>query len=53
MVIDAVVMEHALVKDKKVFTIPRFVPPDPKPFKYLVFFNVVNGDVDPYRGRRC
>lgn len=50
MVIDAVVKEHALVKDKKVFTIPRFVPPDPKPFKYLVFFNVVNGDVDPYRG---
>lgn len=50
MVIDAVVKEHALVKGKKVFTIPRFVPPDPKPFKYMVFFNVVNGDVDPYRG---
>ncbi|AMV24745.1 hypothetical protein VT84_10140 [Gemmata sp. SH-PL17] len=48
--IDSVVKEHALVKDKKVFTIPRFVPPDPKPFKYMVFFNVVNGDVDPYRG---
>ncbi|MBP3960553.1 hypothetical protein J8F10_35460 [Gemmata sp. G18] len=48
--IDSIVKEHALVKDKKVFTIPRFVPPDPKPFKYMVFFNVVNGDVDPYRG---
>ena len=50
MTIDAVVKSHALVKDKKSFTIPRFVPPDTKPFKYMVFFNVVNGDVDPYRG---
>ena len=50
MVIDAVVKEHALVKGKKVFTIPRYVPPDPKPAKYMVFFNVVNGDIDPYRG---
>lgn len=50
MTIDSVVKTHALVKDKKVFTIPRFVPPDPKPLKYMVFFNVVNGDVDPYRG---
>ncbi len=50
MTIDAVVKSHALVKDKKAFTIPRFVPPDPKPFKYMVFFNVINGDVDPYRG---
>jgi len=48
--IEAVVKSHALVKDKKVFTIPRYVPPDPKPYKYMVFFNVVNGDVDPYRG---
>ncbi len=50
MAIDAIVKSHALVKDKKVFTIPRFVPPDPKPYKYMVFFNVVNGDIDPYRG---
>ncbi len=50
MKIEAVVKSHALVKDKKVFTIPRYVPPDPKPYKYMVFFNVVNGDVDPYRG---
>ncbi|MBN9119434.1 MAG: hypothetical protein J0I06_09795, partial [Planctomycetes bacterium] len=50
MTIEAVVKPHALVKDKKVFTIPRYVPPDPKPYKYMVFFNVVNGDVDPYRG---
>ncbi len=48
--IDTVIKSHALVKDKTVFTIPRYVPPDPKPYKYMVFFNVVNGDVDPYRG---
>lgn len=48
--IEAVIKAHALVKDKTVFTIPRYVPPDPKPYKYMVFFNVVNGDVDPYRG---
>ncbi len=50
MTIDAIVKSHALVKDKKVFVIPRYVPPDQKAFKYMVFFNVVNGDVDPYRG---
>ena len=50
MTIDAIVKSHALVKDKKVFVIPRYVPPDQKAYKYMVFFNVVNGDVDPYRG---
>ncbi|MCS6864941.1 MAG: hypothetical protein RMJ56_06120 [Gemmataceae bacterium] len=50
MTIEAIIKSHPLVKDKKVFTIPRYVPPDPKPTKYLVFFNVVNGEVDPYRG---
>lgn len=50
MTIETVVKPHALVKDKKVFVIPRYVPPDPKPYKYMVFFNVVNGDADPYRG---
>jgi hypothetical protein len=48
--IEAVIKPHALVKDKKVFTLPRYVPPDLKPTKYMVFFNVVNGEVDPYRG---
>jgi len=50
MTIEAVIKGHPLVKDKKVFVIPRFVPPDVKPTKYMVFFNIVNGDVDPYRG---
>lgn len=50
MTIEAIIKSHPLVKDKKVFTIPRYVPPDLKPTKYMVFFNVVNGEVDPYRG---
>lgn len=48
--IEAVIKPHALVKDKKVFTLQRYVPPDVKPTKYMVFFNVVNGEADPYRG---
>jgi hypothetical protein len=48
--IEAVIKGHPMVKDKNVFTIPRYVPPDIKPTKYMVFFNVVNGDIDPYRG---
>jgi hypothetical protein len=50
MTIEAIIKSHPLVQDKKVFTIPRYVPPDVKPTKYMVFFNVVNGEVDPYRG---
>ncbi|MBY0458925.1 MAG: hypothetical protein K2V38_16425, partial [Gemmataceae bacterium] len=50
MAIEAIVKEHALVKGKTGFTIPRYIPPDTKPLKYMVFFNVVNGDIDPYRG---
>jgi hypothetical protein len=39
-----------MVKGKKVVTLPRFVPPDGKDQKYLIFFNVFNGQIDPYRG---
>ena len=39
-----------MVKGKKAITIPRYVPPDRKNVKYLIFFNVVNGQLDPYRG---
>jgi len=48
--IDAVIKPHDLVKGKKTYIIPRYVPPDAKPYKYMVFFTVGNGDVDPYRG---
>ena len=39
-----------MVKGKKTITIPRYVPPDEKNTKYLIFFNVFNGQLDPYRG---
>jgi hypothetical protein len=51
MTIEMVVKDHQVVKDKKVITLPRYVPPDPKnPTKYLVFCEVYNGAIDPYRG---
>ena len=55
--IDLVIKSHAIAKDKDgkdkmSITIPRYVPPEGggKAVKYLIFFNVVNGQLDPYRG---
>lgn len=49
--IEIVVKDHEILKDKKVVTLPRYVPPDPKnPTKYLVFCEVYKGAIDPYRG---
>lgn len=48
--IELVIKSHDMVKDKKKITIPRYVPPDGKNSKYLIFFNVFNGQLDPYRG---
>jgi hypothetical protein len=50
--IDTVIKTHDVVKGKKKITIPRYVPPSAggKDVKYLIFFNVNGGDLDPYRG---
>jgi len=48
--VELVIKPHDMIKGKKVVTIPRFVPPDGKDQKYLIFFNVINGQLDPYRG---
>ncbi|MFO0824039.1 MAG: hypothetical protein U0792_13155 [Gemmataceae bacterium] len=48
--IELVIKSHDMVKDKKTITIPRLVRPDGKNSKYLVFFNIFNGQLDPYRG---
>lgn len=50
--IDLVIKPHAMVKGKKTITIPRYIPPDPKNanVKYLIFFNIYNDQLDPYRG---
>jgi hypothetical protein len=50
MAIELVIKSHDLVKGKKSITIPRYVPPDGKNYKYLIFFNLFNGQLDPYRG---
>lgn len=50
MEVELVIKSHDMIKGKKVVTLPRFVPPDGKDQKYLIFFNVFNGQIDPYRG---
>lgn len=48
--IEMVIKAHDTVAGKKTLSIPRFIPPDGKNMKYLIFFNVFNGQIDPYRG---
>ena len=50
MEVELVIKSHDMVKGKKTVTLPRFVPPDGKDQKFLIFFNVFNGQIDPYRG---
>jgi hypothetical protein len=53
MQIDLVVKDHEFLKGKKVITLPRYVPPDPKnPRKFLVFCEIFKGELDPYRGEQ-
>jgi hypothetical protein len=47
--VEAVLKSDPLIKDQKVITLPRYVPPDPK-LKFLVTLDVVRGQLDPYRG---
>jgi len=49
--IEAIVKKHDILGDKKVLTLPRYVPADDKnPKKFLIFCDVFKGKVDPYRG---
>ncbi|HEY8505281.1 MAG TPA: hypothetical protein VIL46_11910 [Gemmataceae bacterium] len=49
--IEMVVKDHPILAGRKTITLPRYVPPDPNDAtKYLVFCEVYNGKVDPYRG---
>jgi hypothetical protein len=47
--VDAVIKPDPIIKDQKLITLPRYVPPDPK-VKFLVTLDVVRGQLDPYRG---
>ena len=48
--IDTVVKKHEILGDKKMIVLPKYVPTDNKDSKFLVFCDVFQGKVDPYRG---
>src|SRR5690242_13113980 len=48
--IDTVVKSHEILGDKKVVTLPRYVPTDNTSSKFLIFCDVFKGKIDPYRG---
>jgi hypothetical protein len=52
LIIEAVVKKHDILGDKKVITLPRYVPITDKnnKVKYLIFCDVFKGKVDPYKG---
>lgn len=49
--IEYVLKDHPFIKGSKVVTMPRYVPIDPKtPARFLIFCDIFNGKLDPYRG---
>lgn len=51
LVIEGIVKNHGILGDKKVLTLPRYVPTDQNnKFKFLIFCDVFQGKIDPYRG---
>jgi hypothetical protein len=49
--IDSVLKADPVIGDRKSIVLPRYVPLDPrKPATYLVFCDVSDGKLDPYRG---
>jgi hypothetical protein len=48
--IEAVIKKHELLGDKKVITLPRFIPAGKGQDKFLIFCDVFKGKIDPYRG---
>jgi len=48
--IESVLKSDPFLGGKKTVTLPKYVPVDPKnPPKYLVFCDIVNNQIDPYR----
>jgi hypothetical protein len=51
LVVEEAIKKDPILGDKKVVTLPRYVPTDPKnPKKFLIFCDVFKGKIDPYRG---
>ena len=48
--IESIVKKHEILGDKKVITLPRYVPTDNNKVKFLIFCDVFKGKVDPYKG---
>ncbi len=49
--IDAVIKNNEILGDRKLLTLPRYVPSDKNAnTKFLVFCDVFKGKIDPYRG---
>lgn len=50
--VELVIKDHESVRGKKVVTLPKYIPADPKGanLKHLVFFKLYGGALDPYRG---
>src|SRR5260370_9347828 len=48
--IEAVIKKNDILADKKVVTLPRYVPSDKTNSKFLIFCDVFKGKIDPYRG---
>ena len=48
--IESVIKDHEFRKGREKLSIPRYIPKDPEPMKYLVFCEVFGGKLDPYRG---
>ena len=47
--IDQILKSNDIVKNKKIITLPRYLP-NPKKNKFVVFCDVYKGNIDPYRG---
>lgn len=50
LVIEEVLKKNDILGDKKVITLPRYVPTDNNKTKFLIFCDVFQGKIDPYRG---
>ncbi|HEX4591387.1 MAG TPA: hypothetical protein VH120_15740 [Gemmataceae bacterium] len=49
--VERVVKADPILAGRKSLTLPRYIPVDPKdPSKFLIFCDVVNGKLDPFRG---
>jgi hypothetical protein len=48
--IEKVIKSDPFLGDKKVVKLPRYVTVDPKTPKFIIFCDIFNGKIDPYRG---